>query len=143
MTKKKIIEVHEPYEKMNFSKVAYEVLLDSVRSEAMALVESTNEDPLRYIHQVESKKDCSCSTSAASFTDDVRAIREDLTTDRRDEVTPYRDVIEPKKASKQIKKMSRSKLHNMIKNEILKQVNHNKIKERRHAALKKLLPLKK
>ena len=139
---KKIIEAHEPYQNINFSNVGYQVLLDAVRSEAMALVEAYNGDPLH--HQVKSKKDCSCSTNVASFTDDIRAIREDLTTDRGDEAqAPYRDVLEPKKSANQITKMSKAKLRNLIKNEILKQVKNNKIKERRYAALRKLMPLKK
>ena len=42
-------------------------------------LEAYNEDPLH--HQVKSKKDCSCSTNTASFTDDIKGIREDLTAD--------------------------------------------------------------
>lgn len=141
MSKKNIIEYNEPFSSMDFKKVGYEVLYKMVKEQAMELVEQNNENPLH--HQVKSKGSCSCDagTVAAPYTEDVTAVRASIMEDYRVEVDRHpRNVLEPKKPSNKGTKISREKLRNLIKAEVLRQTETQQRRERRLAALKRLTP---
>jgi len=95
------------------------------------------------LHQVKSNGDCFCEAGAPSFASSIADVASSLIDENRAEVNIRReDVFEPRKVIKKGLKMKRSKFRNLIKAEVLRQVEAKKKMERRLKALNKLKPEK-
>lgn len=135
----KIIDYGDPFEAIDFTKISYDVLLEIVREKAFALVEATNKDfdISNNLHQVKS-----CQVNEGKQTDVEalsQAIRGKLmqSNNFKGSSAPP-DTLVPLEDRKKPNKIKRSQLTNMIKSEVLKQVETNKRKQRRYKALAKL-----
>ena len=139
---KKIVEYLDPFNSIDDHELAHRVLLEAVKREAFLMIDKTNPvpeidndslAPSEYTVEVPRKR---------SYITPVEAYRNHLIEQYgEDNEIPSADILEPLERRKPKKKkslISRAKLNNLIKAEVLKQVQERDKRNRRRMAINKL-----
>ena len=137
----KIIDYTDPFKALDEEKLAFRVLLEAVKREATEMVNQSNPDEV--LESVEVTKDkLNKRPLQHLYMTPQEAYRNHLIEDYTNNSTMAEgDILEPvetKKKKPQKSKMRRSKLHNLIKNEILGIASQREKSRRRKLALRKL-----
>ena len=137
----KIIDYTDPFKALDEEKLAFRVLLEAVKREATEMVNQSNPDEV--LESVEVTKDkLNKRPLQHLYMTPQEAYRNHLIEDYTNNSTMAEgDILEPVETEKkkpQKSKMRRSKLHNLIKNEILGIASQREKSRRRKLALRKL-----
>ena len=141
---KKIVEYLDPFNAIDDHELAHRVLLEAVKREAFLMVDKTNpmpeldNEPLAREYMVEVPHKRSYITPVEEY----RSRLIEQYTDNNEIHSP--DILEPVERRKPKRKksiISRAKLNNLIKAEVLKQVQERDKRNRRRMAINKLAKL--
>ena len=141
---KKIVEYLDPFNAIDDHELAHRVLLEAVKREAFLMVDKTNpmpeldNEPLAREYMVEVAHKRRYITPVEEY----RSRLIEQYTDNNEIHSP--DILEPVERRKSKRKksiISRAKLNNLIKAEVLKQVQERDKRNRRRMAINKLAKL--
>ena len=142
---KKIVEYLDPFNAIDDHELAHRVLLEAVKREAFLMVDKTNPMPEIDNEPLEASEYFDEVPRKRSYITPVEEYRSRLIeqyTDNNEIHSP--DILEPVERRKTKRKksiISRAKLNNLIKAEVLKQVQERDRKNRRRMAINKLAKL--
>ncbi|MDC0125913.1 hypothetical protein OAI15_01470 [Flavobacteriaceae bacterium] len=138
---KKIIDYTDPFKALDDEKIAFRVLLEAVKREATKMIHRTNPDEVLDTVEITKQKPNKRSLQHLYMTPQ-EAYRNHLIEEYTNNDRMVKDdILEPVEVEKIVtkkKKIRRSKLHNLIKDEILGIAAQREKQRRRKLALRKL-----